>query len=48
LTGAILAVPLTAIIRDVFKYLYLRLQDAPAEPKDAIAGVGDSPLQLDV
>ena len=32
LAGAILAVPLTAIIRDVFKYLYLRLGDDPLEP----------------
>ncbi len=48
LPGAILAVPVTAIIRDVFKYLYLRLSDDPMEPKLAMASVGDAPLQLDV
>ena len=30
--GMVLAVPVTAIIRDVFKYLYLRLQDEPVSP----------------
>ena len=48
LWGAILAVPVTAIIRDVFKYLYLRLQDSPVEPKDALARISKAPLQLDV
>jgi predicted PurR-regulated permease PerM len=36
LWGMILAVPLTAIIRDVFKYLYLRFQDQAVEPKEAL------------
>lgn len=48
LLGAILAVPVTAILRDVFKYLYLRLGDQPLEPKAALALVADTPLQLDV
>ncbi len=46
--GLVLAVPVTAIIRDVFKYLYLRFQDEPVSPKDAMARLGRSPLQLDV
>ena len=48
LTGAILAVPVTAIIRDVFKYLYLRLSDAALEPAVALDRVGATPLRLDV
>ncbi len=48
LWGAILAVPLTAIVRDVFKYLYLRLQDTPVDPRDAMARVSKAPLQLDI
>lgn len=46
--GLVLAVPLTAIVRDVFKYLYLRFQDEPVSPKDAMARLGRTPLQLDV
>ncbi len=48
LAGAIFAVPVTAIVRDVFKYLYLRLGDQPLEPRAALALVADTPLQLDV
>lgn len=48
LWGMILAVPLAAIIRDVFKYLYLRLQDAPLSPKEAMLRLGRTPVQLDV
>lgn len=48
LTGAILAVPITAIIRDVFKYLYLRLSDIALEPAVAMDRVGATPLRLDV
>jgi predicted PurR-regulated permease PerM len=48
LTGAILAVPVTAIIRDVFKYLYLRLSDAALEPAVAMDRVSATPLRLDV
>jgi predicted PurR-regulated permease PerM len=46
--GLVLAVPVTAIVRDVFKYLYLRFQDEPVAPRDAMARLGRTPLQLDV
>jgi hypothetical protein len=36
----ILAVPLAAILRDVFKYLYLRFQDEPVAPREALARLG--------
>lgn len=39
LWGMILAVPITAVIRDVFKYLYLRLTDDPLPPEKAMASV---------
>lgn len=48
LPGMILAVPMTAIIRDVFKYLYLRFQEQPVEPKVAMQQVSRVPLQLDI
>lgn len=48
LWGMLLAVPVTAMLRDVFKYLYLRLQDEPASPKEAMSRLGRTPLQLDV
>jgi predicted PurR-regulated permease PerM len=37
LWGMIIAVPVTAIIRDVFLYLYLRLLDDPLSPDQAMA-----------
>lgn len=37
--GMIVAVPITAIIRDMFKYAYLRLLDEPLEPEEAMARV---------
>jgi predicted PurR-regulated permease PerM len=46
--GLVLAVPLTAIVRDVFKYLYLRFQDEPVSPRDAMTRLGRTPLQVDV
>ena len=46
--GLLLAVPVTAIVRDVFKYLYLRFQDEPVSPRDAMTRLGRTPLQLDV
>ncbi len=46
--GLLLAVPLTAVVRDIFKYLYLRLQDEPLSPKAALSALGRTPLQLDV
>lgn len=48
LWGMILAVPLTAIVRDVFKYLYLRLQDEPLSPREAMLRLGRTPMQLDI
>jgi predicted PurR-regulated permease PerM len=48
LWGMILAVPVTAIIRDVFKYLYLRFQEQPLEPRVALQQVSKTPLQLEV
>jgi predicted PurR-regulated permease PerM len=46
--GLLLAVPVTAIVRDVFKYLYLRFQDDPVSPREAMTRLGRTPLQLDV
>ena len=46
--GLVLAVPVTAVIRDVFKYLYLRLQDNPVSPREAMTRLGRTPLQLEV
>jgi predicted PurR-regulated permease PerM len=37
--GMLVAVPITAVIRDVFKYLYLRLLDDPLEPEEAMADI---------
>jgi predicted PurR-regulated permease PerM len=37
--GMIMAVPVAAIIRDLFKYLYLRLLDEPLSPGHAMARV---------
>ena len=46
--GLVLAVPTTAIIRDVFKYLYLRSQDEPISPKEAMARIGRTAVQLEM
>ncbi len=37
LGGMLIAVPVTAILRDVFRYLYLRWQDTPCTPAEALA-----------
>ncbi len=37
--GMLVAVPITAIIRDVFKYLYLRFQDEPLAPEAAMSNI---------
>jgi predicted PurR-regulated permease PerM len=37
--GMLMAVPITAMIRDIFKYLYLRLLDNPLAPDEAIANI---------
>jgi predicted PurR-regulated permease PerM len=38
-TGLVLSVPLTAIVRDLAYYLYLRLSDDPLLPEEALARV---------
>ncbi len=35
--GMLIAVPITAVLRDIFLYLYLRLLDDPLSPDDAVA-----------
>jgi predicted PurR-regulated permease PerM len=42
--GAILSLPLTAMIRDVSHYLYLRLDDTPLSPSDAVERVRAAPM----
>ena len=37
LWGMLVAVPLTAIIRDVFRYLYMRFEEEPVPPEEALA-----------
>ncbi|MGQ9493174.1 MAG: AI-2E family transporter [Anaerolineae bacterium] len=37
--GIILCLPLTAIVRDMARYLYLRLSDEPLSPEEALAQV---------
>lgn len=37
--GMLVAVPIAAIIRDIFKYVYLRLLDDPVAPEEAMARV---------
>jgi predicted PurR-regulated permease PerM len=37
--GLLIAVPVTAVIRDVFKYLYLRFQDEPLAPEEAMTNI---------
>jgi predicted PurR-regulated permease PerM len=37
--GMLVAVPVTAVIRDVFKYLYLRLIDEPLAPEEAMTHI---------
>lgn len=47
--GMLLAVPVTAIIRDLFKYFHLRLQDEPMTPAKAASRVrAGKPVRLDV
>lgn len=48
LWGMIMAVPLTAILRDVFKYLYLRFSDEPVSPEEALSRVRTEVVRLDV
>jgi len=37
--GAILSLPLTATVRDIANYLYLRLSDQPLSPQEAVARI---------
>jgi predicted PurR-regulated permease PerM len=47
--GMLVAVPITALIRDVFKYLYLRLLDEPLAPVQAMTRIrSGQQVQLDV
>jgi len=39
LVGMLLAVPITAVLRDLFKYLYLRFLDEPLAPEAAMASI---------
>ncbi|RPI56665.1 MAG: AI-2E family transporter [Chloroflexi bacterium] len=49
LFGMLLAVPLAAIFRDVFKYLYLRMLDQPLTPEEAMLRIrAGQEVQLDV
>jgi len=48
LWGMLLAVPLTAVIRDVFKYLYLRFSDEKVSPGEAMARVRTEKMTLEV
>ena len=47
--GMLVAVPITAIIRDVFRYLYLRLLDEPLAPVQAMTRIrSGQEVQLEV
>jgi predicted PurR-regulated permease PerM len=48
LWGMLLAVPLTAVIRDVFKYLYLRFSDEEVSPGEAMARVRTAKMTIEV
>jgi len=37
--GMLIAVPVAAVIRDLFKYLYLRFQDTPLAPEEAMTSI---------
>jgi len=41
--GVILGVPLTAVVRDLGRYLYLRLSEEPLSPREAMARVYTKP-----
>lgn len=48
LWGMLLAVPLTAVIRDIFKYLYLRFSDEEIAPEEAMARVRTEKITIEV
>jgi hypothetical protein len=35
----LIAVPVAAVLRDVFKYLYLRFLDEPLSPEEALTSI---------
>jgi predicted PurR-regulated permease PerM len=46
--GMLIAVPVTAVIRDVFLYLYLRLLDEPLSPEEAVVRMrSDQEVQME-
>lgn len=44
LWGMLLAVPITAICRDLFRYLYMRFQEEPLSPGEALARLRRKPV----
>jgi len=48
LWGMLVAVPLAAVIRDVFKYLYLRFSDKEVSPREAMARVRTEKMTIEV
>jgi predicted PurR-regulated permease PerM len=48
LWGMLVAVPLTAVIRDVFKYFYLRFADEEVSPMEAMARVRTERMIIEV
>jgi predicted PurR-regulated permease PerM len=47
LLGAILALPITAAARDVFRYLFHRVDDPPSTPEEAVAILRARPTLVD-
>jgi predicted PurR-regulated permease PerM len=47
LLGAILALPITAAARDVFRYLFHRLDEPPSTPDEAVAFIRTRPSVID-
>jgi hypothetical protein len=43
LLGAILALPIAAAARDVFRYVFHRVDDPPASPEEALATIRAHP-----
>jgi predicted PurR-regulated permease PerM len=48
LWGMLLAVPLAAVIRDIFKYLYLRFSDEEVSPGEAMVRVRTEKMTIEV
>ena len=47
LLGAILALPITAAARDVFRYAFHRLDDPPSTPEEAVAIIRANPTVVE-